>query len=116
MNPSVGCCAGGNVGEGKAGSEKPVVHISTGIPRHRPAAVYGNRGNGAAVAGCRSRPSCRSQPSLRHTSDSRAPPPLDEDVYAIHANRNTAMLKHAGEFGASKLAAALVGVEDLGLA
>jgi len=47
-----------------------------------------------------------------------APQPLDEDVvhtatFAVHADRNAAMLEHAGEFGADELAA-LIGVEDLG--
>src|SRR5580700_10251477 len=49
-----------------------------------------------------------------------APQPLDEDVVhaaalAVHADRDTAILEHAGELGAGKLAA-LIGVEDLGLA
>src|SRR3984893_11150282 len=51
----------------------------------------------------------------------QAPPqPLDKDVVhaaalAIHADCDAAMLEHAGELGASELAA-LIGVEDLGLA
>jgi len=39
-----------------------------------------------------------------------APQTLDEDVvhaaaFAVHADRNTAMLEHAGELGAGELAA-----------
>ncbi len=50
----------------------------------------------------------------------RPPEPLDEDIVhaaapAVHGDRHACVLEHIGEVGAGKLAA-LVGVEDLGLA
>ena len=49
----------------EAGEAQPIVHIFTGIRRHRSAAACDSRGSDAAVPRCRSATSCRSRPLLR---------------------------------------------------
>ncbi len=59
----------------ETGEAQSIVHILTGIRRHRSAAVCGSRGSDAAVPGCRSVTSCRSRPLLRQRAHRRAATP-----------------------------------------
>ena len=64
VNPVVGGCAGGDVGEGVAGPAKPMVHISTGILLRRPGVACDSQGFGAGAPRYRSRARNRCRPSL----------------------------------------------------
>src|SRR5271169_4648313 len=108
-------------------SAKPIVHISTGLPR-RPAAACGRRGSDAAVLRCKNAARHRSRPSPRrrwHRRASRPPGILGcataarqrycAAALATHVDRDAALFEDAGELRAGELAA-LVRVEDFGLA
>src|SRR5216683_2302217 len=129
INPVVGGCAGGDVGEGAAGrrsrsSTYPPAFCFVGLARRAIAQALvlallvieaepgADAGLGLGDAGIRV--------EVDLLIFEAAPQPLDEDVVhvaalAIHADRDRVVLQRAGEVVSGELAA-LVGIEDLGLA
>ena len=127
INPVVGGCAGGNVGEGAAGrrsrsSTYPRGFCFVGLARRAiPQALV------LALLVIKAEPGADAGLGLGDAGIGvevdllvfeAAPQPLDEDVVhvaalAVHADRDPVALQGAGEVVAGELAA-LVGVEDLG--